>query len=105
MHWRFYGNKIGGKDKFGRTYEEALEEHAFWCFRTVWENKPDDQEKIDYLINNCITFTTMPKEFRPYLAGNAVWNSYGEIKINLNNIRRYYTDEENNWIDSWLKRN
>jgi hypothetical protein len=103
MFWRFAGNK-SGIDKFGRTFDEAYKEHALWCIETLKNNKPDDDEAMDYLNNNCVSWNGCPHEFTPYLHGIAAFNAFCEIKACYEEFKKYYTDDENKWIESWRKK-
>lgn len=102
MHWRFIPLK-NGKDKFGRTREEAFKEHALWCLSTLAHNEPDDESKIKYLCDNSITWISGPAEFRQYFAGEAVFNAYSEIKLRYMEFKQYYTNEERQWLESCIK--
>lgn len=102
MFFRFIIEK-DNKDKYGRTSEDAWEEHALWCLRTVCENKPDTQEQIDYMMNNSPTYLACPPEFREYLAGDAVFNAFADLKKNFEKFKEHYTEEEIQFVKRIFK--
>lgn len=103
MFWRYQQEKDDGKDQFGRTYEDAWREHALWCLNTLRENQPDDEEKMNYINRNSPSCLRCPEEFKKYLAGDAVFNAYCELKANFKLFKKYYTKEDIDWVRSCIK--
>lgn len=99
MFWRHRSGK-DGKDKFGRTFDEAWREHASWCLDTFKKNEPDDIAKMNYIFNNSPTHVGCPAKFKDCFSGNAVFNAYLEIKMHFKSFKKYYTQEQIDWISS-----
>ena len=104
MFWRHRSGK-DGKDKFGRTFDEAWREHASWCLDTFKKNEPDDIAKMNYIFNNSPTHVGCPVELRKHLSGNAVYNAYLEIKMHFKSFKKYYTQEEIDSISYYFEDN
>ena len=102
MFWRFKKGK-DGKDDFGRTFEEAWREHALWCLDVFRKNEPDDEEKMDYIFRNSPTYVARPAELTECMSGDAVFNAYFQIKMNFKSFRKYYTQEDIKWIETYYK--
>ncbi len=103
MFWRFKIQE-NNRDRFGRTLEEARKEHAKWCIDTLRNNVQDEQPMQD-LFDKCVTWITCPDEFRLYLAGDAAFNAYTEIKTCLEEFKGHCSPEEIAGIEGWMNRN
>ena len=65
--------KIGGGDESGRPVDPsgAMKKHARWCIDTVKNNTPDE-EALQYIYDNCVSWVECPAELRDVFAGHAV---------------------------------
>ena len=102
MFWRHRAGK-DGKDNLGRTFEEAHREHALWCLDVFRKNEPDDEEKMKYIFNNSPTYVTRPIKLKNYFSGDAAYNACVEIKMNFESFKKYYTQEEVDWVKNCFK--
>jgi|GEM_PF-2079087 len=94
---------IDGKDKYGRTREKALEDHAIWCLNTLVRNLPDE-EAIKNEWEKSPSWLVCPDEFKDYFAGDAAFNAYCEIKSHLDILKEFYKPVEMAWINNWMNK-
>ena len=87
--------KIGGGDESGRPVDPsgAMKKHARWCIDTVKNNTPDE-EALQYILDNCVSWVECPAELSDVFAGHAAYNAYGDILMSFENYKRFFTDEE-----------